>query len=363
MKIFIEIIIIVLICPVSLYSQVEMTINNNDSTDSLKLIQSEKETKIYWGDKEISLNGDTTVKEKPELTLSLGFNFDFLSGVKVNDLYADVNADIPFMLLTKKVTKRPDKLVHRIGIEVGAYQIKSVSTSNDTINRQFRLVNPILNVDSITGLQYITANTKSSTTISRENFGVYFQPKLNLRYDSNGDYESMVNLIGHFEWYKSDINLGFDFDEVTSIDTALSVPLSWPRPFQTVSRIPENENRVFQQNYINAGIGFDINITRPSGSLQFKPIVGVNRFTVNENINDALLGTSISNLVETQTRWFYIVQAEFLEQRILGLKLFVEVRGFTNTSLRRRVEDLPQFSVSLSKQFSLDKIAEIFSKN
>lgn len=331
-------------------------------SDTVKVTKSKDQTILTWGNKNIILLEDT-IKKIPEFTLSLGFNFDFLDGVQTNDLYADVNADIPFIFLPKKVTSKPEEFINQIGLEVGAYQLRTISNLEDTVTVQYRLTEPIVENGSLVGINYITANTANSSVISRENIGLFVQPKWIFHFAESGEYLSRISLIGHCEWYKSDIKLDYTFSDVISRDTSLMAPEDWPRPFNTVEEIPSFESSIRQENLINLGAGVDILVKRPSGILQFKSVFGVNSITVTDNPNGIISDLEVSTSANRR-RFFYIVQAEFIERKLLGLKLSAEVRGFGAPDLSNivgRVADLPQFSIALSKQFNLEKIADLFS--
>ncbi|WP_020538607.1 hypothetical protein [Lewinella cohaerens] len=332
-----------------------------EKPDTVQISKDAENTTITWGDKSIVLLGDT-LKSIPELTLSLGFNFDFLSGVKSNDLYADVNADIPFLFAAEKVKKKPEKFINQLGIEVGAFQLRTISNIEDTILTQYRLTEPDLEDGELVGIHFITVNTENSAIISRDNLGLYFQPKWTFHYKESKDYLSRVSLIGHCEWYRSDIELNYTFSTIASRDTSSTAPEEWPRPYDTVEEIPSFQGSIIQENLINVGVGLDLLLKRPSGILQFKPIVGINSISINKNPNNLI--DDLDEVAISRRRLFYMVQAEFIEQKVLGLKLAVEIRGFgapDASNVVGRIADLPQFSVSLSKQFSLEKIAELFT--
>ena len=143
------------------------------------------------------------------------------------------------------------------------------------------------------------------------------------------------------------------------IDTSAVAPESWPRPFDLVEALPSLEqNERFIEYNTNLGVGFDFTISRESGMIHFKSIFGKNYFNLVRRLND-------SRVIQNDNDYFYLVQAEVMENKLLGLKLGLEVRGYFEDQTPKITLDrnTPYFTIYLAKQFSFDKIASLFKPN
>lgn len=109
------------------------------SNDSLTIISSDNKSTFKWGERTLTIVKNDTTKKSSEFLLSLGFNFDFLNGIKANDLYADVNVEVPFIFRTLKDKSNIWKFYHNFGFEFGAYQMRNISEI-DSFAQIFRQV-------------------------------------------------------------------------------------------------------------------------------------------------------------------------------------------------------------------------------
>lgn len=326
-----------------------------DSTESI--VESNKDTIKLTGDSVVLWNNsiilykkssDTSKVKISPFSLSFGYNFDFLDGIKTNDLYADFRVDLP-NFLHKKGSIDSTSFLNRIGIEVGAYQLRTVSRL-DTVQEQFRLIDsgPIP-PDSLQ-LLYITANSNSIRKTIRENLNVYIQPKFELI----NSKEAQFNLLLHGEWLRSTFN--HSFERNAKRDTSLSVPSDWPRPYNTVNEVPETEKSKSYEYNFYIGTGFELRVTKTVGNFYLKMICGYNK---SKFLSEDKEGNSI---LSNSEGLFYLTKFEVLESQVTGIKLGVEVRGLFPQSKPSPTLDraLPGFGIYLAKQFTFQKVGELF---
>lgn len=338
-----------------------LQLNPNDTieppSDTIKIIQSDNKTSFEWGGKRISFEKDS-VKLWPEILLSLGFNFDFLDGIKANDLYADINVDLPFIFNPKVGKTKSDGFIKNLGIEFGLYQMRTLS-SIDTSSEQFQIIDAVRQDSNAFTFNYITIPTKGIRETSRENIGLFFQPKYSLKLLNLGQQNyANLSILGHIEWTRSIVNIKLSRE--FSPDTTDAIPDSWGSPPYELTRTlpPLLENTKFVEYNSNYGVGWELFVSKKSGSIHLKQVLGLNNYRVLRGLgNTTQEFLSYKNL-------FYLVQAEVMENNILGIKLGAEVRGYWRKNPQVSIErNTPFFTVYLAKQFSFDKIAELFKPN
>lgn len=304
---------------------------------------------ILWNNTVILFkkSSDTSKLKISTFSLSFGYNFDFLDGIKTNDLYADLRVDLPNVLRKKG---KDDKRIFqdRFGIEVGAYQIRNVSRF-DTVTEQFRLVSGKPITPDSFQLLYITANSNSIRKTIRENLDVYIQPKFELI----NTKESRLNLLLHGEWLRSTFD--HRFERNAKKDTTLFVPTDWPRPYNTVKEVPNSERSKSYEYNFYVGTGLDLRVNKAEANFYLKVICGYNRAQLLKDVD----GNSVLSNTEG---WFYLAKFEVLESQITGIKLGVEVRGLFPQSTPSLTLDraVPGFGIYLAKQFTFQKVGELF---
>lgn len=288
----------------------------------------------------------STIKISP-FSLSFGYNFDFLDGIKTNELYADLRVDLP-NVLRKKGKIGTKEFLDCFGIEVGAYQLRTISRL-DTVEEQFRLVDSKPIPPDSLQLLYITANSNSIRKTIRENLDVYIQPKFELI----NTKEARFNLLLHGEWLRSILN--HSFERNAKKDTTLFTPPNWPRPYNTVNDVPKTEKSKSYEYNFYLGTGFDLRVNKTEANFYLKMICGYNRAKLLREVD----GNSILSNVEGL---FYLAKFEVLESQVTGIKLGVEVRGlFPQTAPSPTLDRaLPGFGIYLAKQFSFQKVGELF---
>lgn len=316
------------------------------SKDTVKLVG---DSVVLWNNMIILFNKsrDTSKLKISPFSLSFGYNFDFLDGIKTNELYADLRVDLP-NVLQKKGRTDTKGFRDRIGVEVGAYQLRNVSRL-DTVEEQFRLVDSKPIPPDSLQLLYITANSTSIRKTIRENLDVYIQPKFELI----NTKEAQFNLLLHSEWLRSILN--HSFERNAKKDTTLFVPSDWPRPYNTVNEIPLNEKRKSYEYNFYVGTGFDLLVNKTDANFYLKVICGYNRVKFLSEVD----GNSVLRNTEG---WFYLAKFEVLESQFTGIKLGVEVRGlFPQTTPSPTLDRaLPGFGIYLAKQFTFQKVGELF---
>ena len=329
---------------------------NKTSQSTEPKVEPTKDTVKVTGDSLILWNNsiilfrkstDTSKLKISPFSLSFGYNFDFLDGIKTPELYADLRVDLPNVLQKKGKTK-VNKLRNRFGIEVGAYQLRTVSRL-DTVAEQFRLVDSRPIPPDSLQLLYITANSNSIRKTIRENLDVYIQPKFELM----NTKETRFNLLLHGEWLRS--ILDHSFERNAKKDTTLFAPPDWPRPYKTVNEVPKTEKSKSYEYNFYIGTGFDLRVNKTEANFYLKMICGYNRAKLLREED----GVSILSNVEG---WFYLAKFEVLESQITGIKLGVEVRGLfpQTTSSPNLDRALPGFGIYLAKQFTFQKVGELF---
>jgi hypothetical protein len=293
-------------------------------------------------------SSDTSKLIISPFSLSFGYNFDFLDGIKTNELYADLRVDLP-NVLQKKSKIDTTTFWDRFGVEVGAYQLRTVSRL-DTVTEQFRLVDSSPIPPDSLQLLYITANSNSIRKTIRENLDVYIQPKFELI----NTKETRLNLLLHSEWLRS--ILDHSFERNTNNDTTLFVPSDWPRPYNTVNEVPSTEKSKSYEYNFYLGTGFDLRVNKTEANFYLKMICGYNGAKLLNELED---GTS---QIGKTGGWFYLAKFEVLESQITGIKLGVEVRGLFSQATPSPTIDraLPGFGIYLAKQFTFQKIGDLF---
>ncbi len=121
-----QLILLFLIISSSLTFGQQQEFSVTTTNDPITFLHTENGVKLVWGNDTIFVKTQDEIKIKPEFLLSLGFNFDFLSGVKAKDLYADIDVDIPFAFVDSKKGRNKKKFFQNVGFEFGAYQMRTV---------------------------------------------------------------------------------------------------------------------------------------------------------------------------------------------------------------------------------------------
>lgn len=322
------------------------------------------ESKLKPAEDTVKLTGDSArlwksflsligkVKDKKEVkispfSLSFGYNFDFLDGIKTNELYADLRVDLPNILRKKDQTSSKG-ILDRLGIEVGAYQLRTVSRL-DTVQEQFRLTGSKSIAPDKLQLIYITVNSNSIRKTIRENLDVYIQPKVELM----STKEAQFNWLFHFEWLRSTLDHSFERN-ISKRDTTLVAPPNWPRPYYAINEVPGTEkDKDYEYNFY-LGTGFDLRINTTEANFYLKMICGYNGAKL-------LTGGDLVTKVSDVKDWFYLTKFEVLESQVTGIKLGVEVRGAFPSNIPSSVLDrtLPGFGIYLAKQFTFEKVGDL----
>lgn len=312
---------------------------------------------FMWNGLIVFQKADKDTFEISPLSVSFGYNFDFIDGIKANDLYADFNAQFPnvFKEVKKEESGFLNKLKYSFGLDAGAYQLRTVSIL-DTLNETFRMVDAASNQNDSLILSFVTTDSRSIKKTKRENLGIFIQPKFQLIGTSNKVKEesSRLNLLFHAEWLRSIVNQTIERN-VSNTSISSSAPDDWPRPYNTVNAIPSSENNRKTVFNTYLGAGFDLKIKKPKGHYHLKTIFGYNNFKLVEE-----LGFEEGTRLTFDEGAFYLIQMNVLETKLTGIKLGMEVRGVFTRSTPQVTLDrtVPIFSIYLAKQFGFNKIGE-----
>ena len=313
---------------------------NSDSPILVQIVNSKKDT----------------FKES-SLSVSFGYNFDFLDGIRTNDLYADFKAEYPHVFgLEKSKTGFLNKVAYGIGLEAGITQFRTISVLDtlDTIFETFRMVDGELNNNDSLELSYITVQSKSIKKTKRENLGIFVQPNFQLFHSSTSKKDTRLSLVIHAEWLRSIIIKSIN-REVIERKTSSSVPDDWPRPYNTVNSIPGDEINKSTLYNTYLGGGLNLKLKRDQGNFQLKTVFGYNHIKLVEGIP-----MQSGSRLTFDDGWFYLIQMQILESKDTGIKLGAEVRGvFTNSKPQITLDrTVPTINIYLAKQFSFKKIGE-----
>ncbi|MCB9277278.1 MAG: hypothetical protein H6562_00065 [Lewinellaceae bacterium] len=323
-----------------------------------KIIKSITLIILLYGSFYISAQENEAIKDTfaySPFSVSIGYNFDFLDGIKTNELYADLKIDLPEIFPSK--TPKTNNLWNKIGLEAGAYQLRTLSfLDNFSARNTFRMIDA-QRIDSTFLFKYITIQAEKIRRITRENLSIFIQPKLKLKENnSNEKVHSRLNLLFMAEYQRSVLDYTLDLN-IVSADTSLEVPSDWPIPYDLVNRLPLSEKgRSFEYN-INFGIGLGLQVKTQEGNLNLKTSMGYNRIKLVQKLDD-----SGNSTLKKGSGFFYLIQADVLETKATGIKLGLEVRGIIHESGQQLSLDraVPNFSIYLAKQFGLKKIGELF---
>ena len=269
------------------------------------------------------------------VTFSIGASFDFINRLSVTDLYYDVSF-FKESLWGEEDNVKP--FWKKIGIDAGVYQNRFFSTeSRDiSINQEFPISDPMN--DSIRVVKSILVRTR---TESQDNLGLYFSPTYQLKPN--------LYFTAHLEGIFQKLTTTFN-DTISEADT-MKIPIAeFEEPTPTDLLRPGKSEFVSQSVSTYVGGGFLLNLDllkteKHHVSFRFKPIIGY-------FIGRREGGSASKDM-------FYLIDFALSEKKT-GFKLGGQVRGLFPMARQR---NLPQFSLFLSKQFSLNKLYDLFSNN
>ena len=374
MRLFFKAIFVIFLLAIrvgNLFSQENQPAIQADSTGSQSQNQgttstnnsAEPDSAFVWNDVvELFKKGQADTFKVSSLSVSFGYNFDFLDGIKTNDLYADFKAEFPKVFSKPKSVEKNflSTIKYSFGLEAGAYQLRTVSLV-DTISETFRLVNGNLDANDSLVISYLTVNSKSVKKTKRENFGVFIQPKFQLvhSYNKINKEESRLSLAFHAEWLRSIVNRTIERN-TEDRTTSSSPPDDWPRPYNTVNTIPGSETNKTTLYNTYLGGGLDLKLRRKLGNFHLKTLIGYNNVKLLQEVESLDDPGEIVTRLSFDENWFYLIQMNVLETKLTGIKLGMEVRGvFTRSNPQLTLDrTVPLFSVYLAKQFGFGKIGD-----
>lgn len=303
-----------IITPCISFSQVEKKV------DTISVQIKNLQTKID------SLNQQLKVKDGP-FKLSIGASFDFLSGTSKTDLYYDLNFFIPEIWKNDS-----NKFWKNVGLDFSFYQTRlfgdSIFLSLEQEPKKFGT----LNSDTLLAEKY-TLSRERKTTL--ENMGIFLSPTYKIR-------PNLYALL-HFEGIIQGETVYFN-DTFTEIDSTLKIALiDYKDPTNPLRKIQQGEKISVRKNDFRGflGIGFLLDFTVTDVNFRLKPVFGYMK-------NKPWIRNPREENVEGK---FYDISIQIIEKNT-GIKLGGEVRNLFDT------DDNPNYSIFLSKNFSLSKLGE-----
>lgn len=276
-----------------------------------------------------SLNEQLKVKDSP-FKLSIGASFDFLSGQSKTDLYYDINFFVP------EIWKGdPSKFWNNLGLDFSFYQTRLFGDSTFLNLEQDPKSFGMLNPDTILAEKY-TLSRERKTTL--ENIGIFVSPTYKLR----PNLYAMFHFEGIIQGETVYLN-----DTYTDVDSTLKIAkLDYKEPTSALRKIKPGEKKSERKNDFRGflGLGFMLDFTLSDVNFRLKPVVGYMK-------NKPWIKNPREGNVEGM---FYDLSIQIIEKNT-GIKLGGEVRNLFKT------DDFPNYTIFLSKQFSLNKLGEFIT--
>lgn len=262
----------------------------------------------------------------PQFRLSLGANFDFIDGPKLNSQYTDVSAFVPHLI---SASHHPYSFRHRWGLHVFLYQNRSLSSS-------------------LNGSPYLSQDTtfQEGAQLKQEFLGMQLSPLFRLSSNTSG-LHSPLHLFGfmHMEFTQQRLRLHASTNPVQDLQSFGAAT----KEVETVRFLP----------YF--GLGLFLTYRTKELDLIVKQSAGYSgHYLPSSSMSSdepALLAISHQRL------GYHLTQVSFIEKKI-GLKLGMEMRGLFlwKTSHHHSSRYFPpSFTVFLAKEVSFSKIGKLFN--
>ena len=268
---------------------------------------------------------DTTEEKRPNpslnfsypsksYTISIGANFDFLDGLKTNDVYSELS-----LLITKIFGEKS-----KWGLYAGIYQSKTVSDA-DTVNESIDLFLNAVNEDSV---EITHQELRIITNKEKSNLGLFFSPT----------YQKSENFYWnlHFEIQKKDF-LFITNETVLDSDTSI---IEMPNSMLIEHNSHPDYRSVDYYPYF--GAGFMLLHGDETADIMLRVILGYSNSTKLVDYDE-----------KTEHHFFHLTQFKITEKNN-GIKFGGEVRGIGNYA--------PEITIYLAKEFSLNILNTLFSK-
>lgn len=287
-----------------------------------------------------TLDPKALVKGDRDFLFSTGANFDFVDGMKPNSVYIDLRASVPGDT--------------RFGLDFKINRFRTFS-SVDSSRTDLYDIDPVIQADTLAGLSYITTTMRTKRSTRFDNIGVAVTPRLFLFGDTSSRRAFRLDLIAGVEWFRSEsqLTLTRSFERTVSD----SVPDEWPRPYHLTSTLPAEEEVIKSTaDILYFSGGLKLSYRNAYGILNTQIYAGLSRSKYTQSAGSGTLLSIIDD-------GFWGFQAEIIETRKSGVKIGVEVRGYMSKLQPTLERNLAWSNVYIAKEFSLEKIGELFSAN
>lgn len=267
--------------------------------------------------------------------VSLGGSFDFNRGISATDLYYDLT----YYNLNLWPTTSP-KTNRKKGLDFKLYQSLLFSNPIDT-NRISSFTSVYLGEGPIDSIFVGDFSFNRIEELDFTDFGLLIRPTYQL--------SKTIYFFGHAEFLFRETTQKISY---SSIDTIAVRQVS--NDFITKPFLPSNRtNRYYDALYF-LGLGFNFNLALADSTTFFriKPTLGLSSIASASRLNYSIGNES----VEGKLKAFYLLDIEILEKNS-GIKLGINIRD-NNIASNESILDKPRFSIFLSKQFSLNKLAD-----
>jgi hypothetical protein len=271
-----------------------------------------------------------------EAVVSIGASFDFLDGMRANDLYSDVRVFIPALWNPASGWLKG----RRVGVQAGIYQgrVSSASSTPDSL-LHFSVRNPVLPIDTTGGLLVRLLGYERHESRRENTLGLYFGLNVEIGRD-------LYWVFPHIEVRKEDLRISIR--DTVVLDTLIRVP----RTEQIRNPIAPTRRVIGLTDYIPTFMtGPRLDMHRESFNLVLQPLWGATLI----DPCDYLPGSQRTvDRCDGQSLGFLQYNVTFeLEAAKSGIKLGGEVRGYGTRD--------PDILIFLAKEFTIERFADFFT--
>lgn len=308
-----------------------------------KIIELEKNNKkLNEENKDFQKQIEDLKKKKnrqEEFKVSIGASFDFNQGISATDLYYDLSFQ-DYHIWRTDIEKKENR---RWGLDFKLYQSLLFSTPADSNN-----ISSFSNVkmQNLPPDSLLIGDFSFDRVEKRKytDFGLIIRPTF--RFKSSKTFFAFA----HTEVLFRRTNEAVQFK---NIDTLATRKVHKDSPLSFKSGLPGNRNESYTDAFLFFGLGINANINViDSVYFRIKPSMGISSVIKDSRISNAAVG---------KIRAYYFIDIEIIERKS-GVKLGIYVRDNHLTS-NQGLLDEPRFALFLSKQFSLNKLADFLNSN
>jgi len=309
--------LLVLMCTIPLSAQT--TKENQTEIEALK-------EKIKTLEKKVEPEND-------DFKVSIGASFDFNKGASATDLYYDLSF---YNLQIGPSNKPKDERI--FGLDFKLSQTLLFSTPKDS-NRVTSFNSVRLGGVENDSILVGDFSFNRVEELDFTDFGLLIRPTWKM--------SEIFHLFGHAEFLFRTTVQDVTYSSIDTI-TIRKVPAST----NTKSTLPADRKTTYSDALYFLGLGLNTNLDIQSVNFRIKWAAGVSSVLDASLFNRPRSATGI----EGKLRGFYHVDVEIIEKNS-GIKLGVNIR---DNNLRNNISSLdqPRFSLFISKQFALSKLAD-----